>query len=88
MYNHFVSAERSLWCAVIERAFLDAGFIAEPRGRHRERKGNDVATHVSRMDYNEALHWLLFDRKDFIRVCSFAGVTPSVIRAAAKGFFN
>ncbi len=70
--------EQNLWCAVVEQALADIGAIKESRGvRH-------CPPSPFSKEYNDAVRWLLYDKQDFSFVCMMAGISPSVIRLAAK----
>jgi hypothetical protein len=74
-HNNAVLGERSLWCAVIEQAFIDGGLIA---GKNKEPVQTDGK------DRDEALRWLLRNKRDFVYICTLAGISPFVIRHAAQ----
>jgi hypothetical protein len=63
-------AERALWCAVIEQAFIDMGNIGHAEGRPQARRA--------------AQEFLLNNAKDLTVVCELAGVSAAVIRKAAR----
>jgi hypothetical protein len=80
MQNSASLAERRLWCAVIEQAFIDTGIISDPRGV----RAKAAAVRTASKERDEAARWLLHNREDFVYVCTLAGVSPSVIRHAAR----
>jgi hypothetical protein len=73
-------AERSLWCAVIEQAFIDAHLIVVAKAPGK----NKTVSENNSKERDEALRWLLRDKQDFTYICSLAGVSPAVIRRAAQ----
>ncbi len=79
-HPEFAVSERRLWCAVIEQAFMDAGFIEPAKGIERQRFS--PFSH----EYKDAVRWLLNDHGEFVRVCMMAGVSPALIRQAAREF--
>jgi len=66
--NH--TRERALWCAVLERAFIDIGWNGKSKARIWER--------------DEAKRFLLRDKRSCPEICEFAGIDPEVIRKAAR----
>ncbi len=80
--NTRVNGERDLWCAVIAQAFFDMGVIAPPTSHspHASRAGKNT--------FNDAARWLLHNDRSFVFVCDLAGVSPHVIRRAARLFYN
>jgi hypothetical protein len=79
----YTFGERDLWCAVIAQAFIDMGAVVPPTsGRvpgFPRRRGSR---------FYAAVRWLLRDREDFVRICDLAGVSPDVIRHAARIFYG
>jgi len=73
------AGERSLWCAVIEQAFMDAGLIVGTRGAQR----SSHSAKANNKERDAALRWLLRDKQDFIQVCLLANVPPLIIRQGA-----
>lgn len=65
-----VRGENSLWIAVITQAMMDA----LSRSRNPEARYHKQAAH----------QWLTGNSKDFLLVCSFAGMDPDYIRRKAK----
>jgi len=76
--NMSAYGERDLWCAVIIQAFVDIGAIAP--------SNKEAAHRAKAKEFDEAVRWLLRDRKDFVYICDLAGVSPHIIRCAAQIF--
>ena len=66
--------EQKLWCAVIERAFLDA-FPPEDHWK-RTHKGEH---NVFEYNLNQARAWFSIHNKHFRTVCQYAGLDPEYI---------
>ncbi len=79
-----VHGEKDLWCTVILQAFIDVGAVTPPTAVRRKEGGLPALPAGKR--YNDAAHWLLYDMQDFPYICTLAGVSPSVIRRAARHF--
>jgi hypothetical protein len=65
-----VEGECQLWCAVIERALLDA---SQPLVKNKRERCEQI----------RARDWFLSATSDFKRVCSFAGLEWNRVRSAA-----
>jgi hypothetical protein len=78
-----VYGERDLWCAVIAQAFIDIGAIAPVTSG---RKAESLPARGKECD--EAVRWLLRDKKDFVFICDLAGVSPHIIRRAAQVYYG
>lgn len=77
-------AERSLWCAVIEQAFIDMcpHYFSSKECLPIEQKASRIKKQ------KEAQQWLLEDENAFPYICNLAGVSPSLMRRAAKHFMS
>jgi hypothetical protein len=78
-----VAGEINLWCAVLAQAFIDAGIIHGGTAPANAKHGLPMGQARQRTA-EAALAWLLEDMRDFPAVCTLAGVSPQVIRSAAK----
>jgi hypothetical protein len=69
--QHHHSAERQLWCAVLDRAMQDAmDRIATVSGPHERQKLRQ-----------EAREWFLRNGDDFRAACESAGYDPDYLRS-------
>lgn len=80
-----VQGEINLWCAVLAQAFIDAGIICGGTAPASVR-GDAPMGQARQRTCETALAWLLEDMRDFPLVCTLAGVSPQVIRSAAKAY--
>jgi hypothetical protein len=74
--HHNENADRQLWCAVIGQAIQDA---TSARSNSRNSENGRLQS-----DKQAALDWLLNDSKDFVTVCTLAGVDPQSVRERVK----
>jgi len=81
-YNVATHSERNLWCAVIAQAFVDIGAIIPLT------PGSSYQPRTCGREFDEAARWLLRNKSDFPLICDLAGVSPHVIRCAAKIFYG
>ena len=75
---------RDLWCAVIAQAFMDIGAIT-PATSDKRPAG---ILRAGGKEFDEAVRWLLRDKSDFAYICELAGVSPHIIRNAARVFYG
>lgn len=68
-----IEPERQLWCAVIERAVLDAQSIGKTDTIRRER--------------DAAISWLTRPYRGFNQACSLAGLDPEAVRERSRRLF-
>ncbi len=75
-------AESVLFLYVIIQAFADIGMFTAPHGNYRYRRDKDPGNR----EYQEALQWLLYDRRDFFQVCEHAGADGPAMRNHVRKF--
>lgn len=70
-----MEGEQKLWVAVIENAFVDA-FRNVKKVYNATSKSNEISYTESYMIKKRAINFLTFDRPNFRKVCSYAGLNP------------
>ena len=77
-----LKSESNVFLYVILQALQDIGLLTPAHGRPDRRKDKNSLC----PDYQAALNWLLFDRKDFFFVCELAGADAMSLRKHVQRF--